>query len=74
MITNTQKIEHIFAWLLRNESISPAAIDRAVSHARILKVGDSIYLNGFSDKDDQSNELIRASFCREQVFRLELND
>lgn len=58
-------VQRVIAWLVRNEEIaSPEAIERAVTSALDMKVGEAVTLDG--DKAP-----LRRAFVMEQVGRLE---
>ncbi len=58
-----ERISRVFAWLMRNEGVDPEAIQRAVSSARGMKIGESVCLTG----DD---EVLRQAFVHQETNRL----
>lgn len=58
-----ERISQANTRLMRNEGVDPVAIQRAVSSARSMKVGESICLTG----DD---EILRQAFVYQETNRL----
>lgn len=54
----------VLAWLIRNERVEPAAIERAVQSARDMRVGEDATLTS----DEQAS--MRRAFVMEQTSRL----
>jgi hypothetical protein len=61
---NEQLVARVLAWLLRNESVTPDAIERAVSSAVDMRPAETPTLDG-------DHPLLRRAFVNEQVARLE---
>ncbi len=61
-----QRLLRVFAHLLRNEGVEPAAIERAVESARHKRLGEHTTLTG----DVPQDATLRRVFCMEQVDRL----
>jgi hypothetical protein len=56
-----QKLVRLIAHLIRNEGVEPEAIERAVSSARAMRLGEVTSLTGGEDGP------MRRAFCHEQV-------
>ncbi len=62
-VQDEQRLCRVLAWLLRNEQVSPEAIERAISSALDMRAGEVVSLA------DEGAPLRRA-FVNEQVYRL----
>lgn len=58
-----QRVSRMIAWLLRNEGVSPDAVERAVSSARAMKPGEAVCLDGM-------DATLRRAFVDECLRRL----
>lgn len=59
-----ERISRVFAWLMRNEGVDPEAIQRAVTSARNMKIGESVCLTG------DGQEVLRQAFVNQETNRL----
>lgn len=64
----TQNMERVLAWLLRNEGVHADAIERAISAAVDMKVGEATCLSGPGPVGVPA--AMRRAFVTEQVGRL----
>lgn len=64
MIDN-DRAARVLAWLLRNEDVSPEAIERAVDSSAAMIVGDPVTLV------NDSQALLRCAFVYGQITVLE---
>ena len=63
----SKHVERVIAWLVRNENVSVAAVERAVTSAARMDLGEAITLTG----TDENDEVLRRTFVQAQVSRLE---
>lgn len=59
-----QRIMRVMAHLIRNEDVAPEAIERAVSSALDMRLGELVTLDG-------DGAPLRRAFVNEQMTRLE---
>lgn len=57
------KVARVLAWLMKEEEVDAAAIERAVGEARSMRLGESVTLDG-------GDEALRRVFVFEQTRRL----
>jgi ABC-type xylose transport system substrate-binding protein len=59
-------VERTLAWLMRNEGVPADAIERAVTSAHNMQLGESVTLSG----TDDAQATLRRVFVQEQVRRI----